>query len=86
MNSKRFLCAILLLQIGCSNREVLLESGLYQADSTAGVLGLLSGLSSTTVDTQMHLFAYHEINRLLLPTSACQSYHPQRPLSLDTTP
>ena len=50
MNSKRFVCAILLLQIGCSNREVLLESGLYQADSTAGVLGLLSGVSSDVID------------------------------------
>ena len=50
MNSKRFLCAVLLLQIGCSNREVLLESGLYQADPTAGVLGLLSGVSSDVID------------------------------------
>jgi hypothetical protein len=50
MNKTYFLCVALLLQVGCSNREVLLESGLYQADSTAGVLGLLSGVSSDVID------------------------------------
>lgn len=50
MNKKCCVCVSLLLQIGCSNREVLLESGLYQADATAGVLGLLSGVSSDVID------------------------------------
>lgn len=38
------------LQTGCSNREVLLESGTYQADTTAGVLGLLSSVSTDVID------------------------------------
>ena len=41
---------LLASQIGCSNREVLLESGTYQADSTAGVLGLLSSVSTDVID------------------------------------
>ena len=38
------------LQLGCSNREVLLESGTYKPDSTAGVLGLLSTVSSDVIE------------------------------------
>ena len=41
---------VLLVQMGCSNREVLLESGTYQADSSAGVLGLLSSVSSDVIE------------------------------------
>ena len=41
---------VLLVQMGCSNREVLLQSGTYQADSSAGVLGLLSGVSSDVIE------------------------------------
>ena len=37
--------------LGCSNREVLLESGTYEADSSAGVLGLLSSVSNDVIDT-----------------------------------
>lgn len=37
-------------QVGCSNREVLLESGTYKADSSAGVLGLLSSVSSDVIE------------------------------------
>ena len=37
-------------QLGCSNREVLLESGTYKADSSAGVLGLLSSVSSDVIE------------------------------------
>ena len=36
--------------LGCSNREVLLESGTYKADSSAGVLGLLSSVSSDVIE------------------------------------
>ena len=38
------------IELGCSNREVLLESGTYMADSSAGVLGLLSSVSSDVID------------------------------------
>ena len=47
----RFVMSLALVaQIGCSNREVLLESGTYKADSTAGVLGLLSSVSSDVIE------------------------------------
>ena len=50
MSKTSILTATLLLQIGCSNREVLLESGTYQADRSAGVLGLLSSVSGDVID------------------------------------
>ena len=42
--------SVIFLQMGCSNREVLLESGTYQADTSAGVLGLLSSVSSDVIE------------------------------------
>ena len=51
--SKKMLHIVLLssvFQLGCSNREVLLESGTYNADSSAGVLGLLSSVSSDVIE------------------------------------
>jgi hypothetical protein len=51
--SKKMLNFVLLssvFQLGCSNREVLLESGTYNADSSAGVLGLLSSVSSDVIE------------------------------------
>ncbi len=53
--NKSVLC-VFIGAIGCSNREVLLESGLYQADPTAGALGLLSGVSTEILeDFQLEL-------------------------------
>ena len=51
--NKMFLQTLLLssvFQLGCSNREVLLESGTYKPDSSAGVLGLLSSVSSDVIE------------------------------------
>ena len=47
---KYILGVAFLMHIGCSNREVLLESGTYQADTSAGVLGLLSNVSSDVIE------------------------------------
>ncbi len=54
--SNKMLSVLLIGTLGCSNREVLLESGLYQADPTAGALGLLSGVSTEILeDFQLEL-------------------------------
>ena len=36
---------LMTMAMGCSNREVLLASGVYEADTSAGVVGVLSGVS-----------------------------------------
>lgn len=50
MNKTILITALLFTQMGCSNREVLLESGVYEADTSAGALGLLSSVSTEVLD------------------------------------
>jgi hypothetical protein len=47
--NKYSLCGMIVF-MGCSNREVLLSSGTYKADPTAGTLGLLSSVSTDIIE------------------------------------